>query len=139
MQKTARKNTKYSRNVTILKIGHLAKAILLRPLENGQFRSKIKNARNVRKTIIQDYKSCFVQKTARKNTKYARNETILKNQSSCKDYSAGKGCSLCRMVNLGQKLKMLEICEKPSYKIRRVLLCKKPLEKAPNMRETRQF
>ena len=27
MQKTARKNTKYSRNETILKIGHLAKAI----------------------------------------------------------------------------------------------------------------
>ena len=27
LQKTARKNTKYSRNETILKIGHLAKAI----------------------------------------------------------------------------------------------------------------
>ena len=27
MQKTARKNTKYSRNERILKIGHLAKAI----------------------------------------------------------------------------------------------------------------
>ena len=27
MQKAARKNTKYSRNETILKIGHLAKAI----------------------------------------------------------------------------------------------------------------
>ena len=48
------------------------------PLQNGQFRSKIKNARNMRKTIIQDYKSCFVEKTARKNTKYSRNETILK-------------------------------------------------------------
>ena len=32
----------------------------------------------MRKTILDDYKSCFVQKTARKNTKYARNETILK-------------------------------------------------------------
>ena len=31
----------------------------------------------MRKTIIQDYKSCCVQKTARKNTKYSRNETIL--------------------------------------------------------------
>jgi len=30
------------------------------------------------KTILQDYKSCSVQKTARKNTKYSRNETILK-------------------------------------------------------------
>ena len=32
----------------------------------------------MRKTIIQDYKSCSVQKTARKNTKYMRNEKILK-------------------------------------------------------------
>ena len=32
----------------------------------------------MRKTILQDYKSCSVQKTARKNTKYSRNETILK-------------------------------------------------------------
>ena len=32
----------------------------------------------MRKTILQDYKSCSVQKTARKNTKYSRNEKILK-------------------------------------------------------------
>ena len=32
----------------------------------------------MRKTILQDYKSSFVQKTARQNTKYSRNETILK-------------------------------------------------------------
>ena len=32
----------------------------------------------MRKTILQDYKSSSVQKTARKNTKYPRNETILK-------------------------------------------------------------
>ena len=32
----------------------------------------------MRKTILQDYKSCFVQKAARKNPKYSRNETILK-------------------------------------------------------------
>ena len=32
----------------------------------------------MRKTILQDSKSCSVQKTARTNTKYSRNETILK-------------------------------------------------------------
>ena len=32
----------------------------------------------MRKTILQDYESCSVQKTARKNNKYWRNETILK-------------------------------------------------------------
>jgi len=47
-------------------------------LQNGQFGSKIKNAKNMPKTILQGYKSCSVQKTARKNTKYSRNDTILK-------------------------------------------------------------
>ena len=32
----------------------------------------------MRKTILQDYKMCYVQKNARKNTKYSTNETILK-------------------------------------------------------------
>ena len=32
----------------------------------------------MRKTILQDYESCSVQKTAGKNNKYWRNETILK-------------------------------------------------------------
>ena len=50
MQKTARKNAKYSRNETILKIGHLAKAI---DFPNGHFGSKIQKAKNVRKTILQ--------------------------------------------------------------------------------------
>ena len=81
-KKTARKHTKYSRNETILTIAHLAKAIQpmqrLQPLQNGHFKSKIKIATNMRTTILQDYQSCSAQKTARKNTKYSRNETILK-------------------------------------------------------------
>ena len=32
----------------------------------------------MRKTTLQEYWSCSVQKTAPKNTKYSRNETILK-------------------------------------------------------------
>ena len=32
----------------------------------------------MQKTILQDYESCSVQKTAPKNNKYWRNETILK-------------------------------------------------------------
>ena len=48
------------------------------PLQNGQFRSKIKNAKNKRKTILQQHLSCSVQETAPKNTKYSRNESILK-------------------------------------------------------------
>ena len=41
------------------------------------------------------------------------------------------------MVSLGQKLKMSKTCEKPFYKNIRVVLCKKPLEKTPNIREMR--
>ena len=32
----------------------------------------------MRKTILQDYKSCSMRKAARKTTKYSTNETILK-------------------------------------------------------------
>ena len=49
-----------------------------RAFANGQFESKIKNVKNMRKTILQEHYSCFVQKTARKNNKYSRNEKILK-------------------------------------------------------------
>ena len=48
MRKTSGKNTKYSRNETIFKIGHLAKAIAhakAKPLQNRQFGSKIKMAK----------------------------------------------------------------------------------------------
>ena len=50
----------------------------LLPLQNDQFGSKIKYARNMRKTILQEYWNCSVEKTDRNNTKYSRNETILK-------------------------------------------------------------
>jgi len=50
------KNTKYLINETILKIDHLAKAIAhAKALQNGQFGSKIKNAKNMRKTILQEH------------------------------------------------------------------------------------
>ena len=50
----------------------------LQPLQNGRFGSKVKNAKNMLKTILQEHKSCAVQKTARKNTRYQRNGTIFK-------------------------------------------------------------
>ena len=50
----------------------------LKPLQNCHFGSKIKNANNMRKTILQEHRSCSMQKTAPKNTKYSREETILK-------------------------------------------------------------
>ena len=47
-----------------LKWLQLATTQRLRPLQNGQFSSKIKNAKKVQKTIVRTHQSCCVQKTA---------------------------------------------------------------------------
>ena len=70
-----------------------------------------------------------MQKTARKNTKYSRNETTLKIGHLAKAIAHAKAIySLCKMVSLGQKLKMPKTCEKSFYKTIRVALCKNLLE-----------
>ena len=74
MEKILRENTKYSRNETILKIGHLAKAIAhAKMVSLGQ---KLKMPKTCEKHNC-TRTSSSVQKTAPKNTKYSRNETIL--------------------------------------------------------------
>ena len=50
-----------------------------------------------------------------------------------------KGYRFCKMVSLGQNLKWPQTCEKRFYKHVRVVLCKKPLEKTPYIREKRPF
>ena len=81
-----------------------------------------------------------MQKTARKNTKESRNETILKIDHLAKPIAHAKAIySLCKMSKLGQKVKMPKTCKKPFHKNIRFVLCKKPLEKTPNIREMRRF
>ena len=75
VQKTAPKTTKYSRNEIFFKISHHAKAIAHAKCLQWV---KIKIPKNMSKSILQIIYSCSVQKTALKNTKYSRNETILK-------------------------------------------------------------
>ena len=58
MEKTDRNNTKYSRSNLTLNINLLAKAIAHAkaiPFPNGQFGSKIENAKNMPKLILQEY------------------------------------------------------------------------------------
>ena len=74
-----------------------------------------------------------MEKTAAKNTKYSRYETILKIGPLCKGYR------LCKMVSLGENFKWPKMREKRFYKDARFVLCKKPLEKTPNIREMRPF
>ena len=47
-------------------------------MQNPHFGSKIKITKNMSKSILQIIYSCSVQKTAPKNTKYSRNDTIWK-------------------------------------------------------------
>ena len=102
-------------------------------MENCQFGSKIKIPKNMSKSILQISYSCSVQKTARKNTKYSRNETILKIGHHAKAMTPAK------MVSLVQKLKFQKTCQNPFYKSVTVVLCKKPVEESPNIREMRSF
>ena len=102
-------------------------------MQNGQFGSKIKIPKTCKKTILQEHYSSSVQKKLLKKNKYWRNENILKISQRT------KGITHAKAVSLGQKLKMPKTCEKPFYKNFRVVQCKKPLEKTPNIPETRQF
>ena len=47
-------------------------------MQNRHFGSKIKIPKNMSKCIVEMIYSCSPQKTAAKNTKYSRNETLLK-------------------------------------------------------------
>ena len=103
-------------------------------MQNPHFGSKIKIPNNMSKSILQIIYSCSVQKTAPKNTKYSRNESILKiGNHACKGYS------LRKIINLAQKLKFQKTCQNPFYKSFIVVLCKKPLQKTLNIREMRAF
>ena len=86
------------------------------------------------KSVLQMISSCSVQKTALKNTKYSRHESILKiGHYACKGYSP------CKILTSAQKLKFQKTCQNPFYKSFRVVLCKKPLQKTLNIREMRGF
>ena len=66
----------------------------------------------MRKTILQEHLSCFVKKIARKNTKYSRNERILKIAHLRQRPSPRKAYDAFKLVSLGQKLRMPKTCEK---------------------------
>ena len=93
-------------------------------MQNPYFRSKIKTKTNMSNSILQIIYSCSLQKTAPKNTKYSRNESILKiGHHACKGYSP------CKILTLAQKLKFQKTCQNPFYKSFTVVLCKKLLQK----------
>ena len=103
-------------------------------MQNPDLGSKIKIPKNMSTSILQIIYNCSVQKTAPKNTKYSRNESILKvGHHACKRYSP------CKILTFAQNLKFQKTCQNPFYKSFRVVLCKKPLQKTLNIREMRAF
>ena len=75
-KKTARKNTKYSRNQTIFKISQHAKAIAF--ANTLLWVKKLKFQKTCQNPSCKSFRVVLCKKTARKNTKYSRNQTILK-------------------------------------------------------------
>ena len=142
MQKTARKNAKYSRNETILKIGHLAKAIAhAKAIAFAKLSVWVKNqnCQQDAKTHSTRVLKLFCAKNRSKKRQIFEKWGDFENRPSWKGYSPCKGYSLCKIVSLGQKLKMPKTCQNSFYKSIKVVLCKKPLEKTPNIREMRRF
>ena len=130
MQKAARKNTKYSRNETILKMGHFAK------VKNGPFckSQKLKfQKKHAEIDSTNTLKYSFVQKNCSKKQQIFQKWDHFENRPFCKGYSLGK------IVGFGQKIKFQKTCRNRFYKHIKVVLCKKPLQKTPNIPEMRPF
>ena len=97
-----------------------------------------KYQKHVKKNSTRTLQLLCVKNSSKKN-QIIENWDNFQNRPTCKGYSPCKAYSLCKMVSLGQKLKIPKTCEKAFHKNIRVVLCKKPVEKTPNIREMRPF
>ena len=95
------------------KSGHHAKAIVF--AKNGQFGSKIKILKNMRKTTLQTHYSCSAQKTAPKNTQYSTNGNFLK---MGKSGHHAKAIVFAKNGQFGSKIKILKNMRKTTLQTR---------------------
>ena len=93
---------------------------------------KLKFRKTCEKRFFNHIRVVLCKKPLRKHQIFDKWDDF-ENRPSCKGYSLGK------MVSLGQKLKFRKTCEKRFFNHIRVVLCKKPLEKTPNIRQMRRF
>ena len=75
-------------------------------MQNSHFWSKIKIPKNMSKSILQIISSCSLQKTAPKNTKYSRNETILKLSHQAKAIALKKSSLFAQNQNSNKHVKI---------------------------------
>ena len=87
----------------------------------------------MQKTFLQTHLSCHLKKNSKKQLIFEKWEHFEYGQKwpQCKGYSP------CKILTLGQKIKLLKTCEKPFYKHIKLVLCKKRLEKTANIRKMR--
>ena len=141
-KKQIEKNTKYSRNETSLKIGHLAKAIAhakaIAFAKWSVFGQKLKMPKTCEKPFYKNIKVLLCKKQIEKNTKYSRNERSLKIGHLAKAIAHAKAIAFAKWSVLGQKLKMPKTCEKPFCKNIKAVLWKKQIQKTPNILEMRE-
>ena len=133
LQKTAPKNTKYSTILRILKIDHHA-CKGYSPCKILTLAQKFKFQKTFQNPFYTSFRDVLCKATPPKNTKYSISNSILKiGHHACKGYSP------CKILTLAQKLKFQKTCQNPFYKSFRVVLCKKRLQKALNIREMAAF
>ena len=119
VQKTALKETKYSRNENILKIGHHAK-VIYSPCKILSWAQKLKFQKTCQNPFYKSFR-VFLWKNRSKKDEIFEKWEHFENRPSCKGYSP------CKILTLAQTLKFQKTCQNPFYKSFIVVLCKKPL------------
>ena len=97
---------------------------------------KLKMHKNMLKTFLQHIAVVLWKKIAPKNQLILEKWELFKN---CQKWPPSKGYRLCKIVTLGQKLKMHKIMLKTFLQHIAVLLFKKGLQKPSNIEKLRAF
>ena len=143
MKKTAPKYPKYWREETILKIGHLAKAVahakaiahLKLPVWVKNYKCQ-KHAKNHSTRTAQLF---CKKKRARKNTKYWRNQTILKIGHLQKAIAHAKAIAFAKLSVWVKNYKCRKQAKNHSTRTAGLFCEKNGSKKTPNIGEIRQF
>ena len=132
MQKTASKNTKYSRNESILKISHHA-CKGYSPCKILTLAQKLKFQKTCQNPFYKSFTVVLCKKPLQKTLNIRKMRAFSKSRHACKGYSP------CKILTLAQKIKLQKTCQNPFFKSVTVVLCKKPFQKTLNIREMRAF
>ena len=130
VQKTAPKNTKYSEKWDHFQNRPSCKGYS--PCKILTLAQKLKFQKHV-KIHSTNHLQLFCAKNRSKKHQIFEKWEHFENRPSCKGYSP------CKILTLAQKLKFQKTCQNPFYKSFTVVLCKKPLQKTPNIGEMRAF